>query len=124
MELSIAVWIDCPDCNEGLVERFEDRMNHRGEHYTRDWTEPCERCGGTGHLEVDLNADAALAGNFEPADEHLFVGALTEADVERFAAAETQAVVARLADARRGARSRPPHAYAAARINGRWRTYA
>lgn len=54
--------IDCPECNEGRVERFEDRMDSRGEHYTRDWTEECEHCAGTGHVDAAeaIDADAVL----------------------------------------------------------------
>lgn len=63
---------DCEHCNEGLVERFSDHLDHRGEHYTRDWTEPCEHCDGTGHVDAAeaIDADVELA---------LFVGAATEA---------------------------------------------
>ena len=80
---------DCHDCNDGLVDCSSDHMDSRGEHYTRDWQEPCERCDGTGRLEIDaaeLHVEMAL--DFDAADEPLFVGALTEADLERFAAAE------------------------------------
>ena len=60
----------CPCCTEGLracshcygmgtLEVSEDRLNARGEHYTRDWiescgdchaagSEPCTACGATG----------------------------------------------------------------------------
>ena len=60
----------CPCCTDGLrecshcygmgtIEVSEDRLNARGEHYTRDWiescgdchaagSEPCTACGATG----------------------------------------------------------------------------
>lgn len=61
--------IDCEECNEGRVDCSSDHMDSRGEHYTRDWTEECEHCAGTGHVDAAEAIDA----------DALFIGAATEA---------------------------------------------
>lgn len=65
---------DCEHCDHGTTEYSTDHLDHRGEHYTRDWQEPCQHCCGTGHVDAAeaIDADAKLA---------LFVGAATEAPV-------------------------------------------
>lgn len=49
----------------------------------------CAECAAEMHVDAALLIDDAA--DFCPADEALFVGALTEADLERFAAAESTA---------------------------------
>lgn len=41
--------IDCPDCEDGRVETFDDVMVG-GHHSTRDYVVECERCDGTGRV--------------------------------------------------------------------------
>lgn len=42
--------IDCPDCEDGRVETFDDRYSHSGGHTTRDYVVECDRCDGTGRV--------------------------------------------------------------------------
>lgn len=40
--------IDCPDCEDGRVETFDDVYSHSSGHSTRDYTVECDHCDGTG----------------------------------------------------------------------------
>lgn len=51
---------DCEHCDHGTTEYSTDHLDHRGEHYTRDWQEPCQHCCGTGHVDAATEAPVAL----------------------------------------------------------------
>jgi len=104
--------IDCEECNEGRVDCSSDHMDSRGEHYTRDWTEECEHCAGTGHVDAAEAIDA----------EALFVGAATVAHAARRGALAGQGRAMTLGEyAAHIAQGRPPLAWRGVRIAGRWR---
>ena len=85
------------------MDRFAAELDR---YLTREQPEAPEcSCGNELHYEADRESGLCeecraeveaveAAEDFSPADEALFVGALTEADVERFAAAETASRVA------------------------------
>lgn len=50
----------CTACNgEGRRECFSDEYSHRSGHYTREWTDECERCGGDGIEPEHVDCDCA-----------------------------------------------------------------
>lgn len=108
-------WVECDRCGgAGTIEVSEDRLDSRGEHYTRDRIESCGDCNGCCGVWVETpSADARvqralamaartmmaarrraaaivvrhdeLAQDIE-ADAALFVGAAHEADAARMVA--------------------------------------
>ena len=54
----------CDRCGgEGRTECFEDRFSPRSGHWTREWTEECGECGGTGEEpeHTDCDCDRCIA---------------------------------------------------------------
>lgn len=46
---------DCPTCDgTGTHEYSTDHLDSRGEHYTREHTEPCGDCDGEGRVWVEV----------------------------------------------------------------------
>lgn len=52
----------CTSCEgAGEIEVSEDRLDSRGEHYTREHMETCDRCGGEGGTWVDVEITTVRA---------------------------------------------------------------
>ena len=57
----------CDRCGgEGRIECFEDCFSPRSVHWTREWTEECGECGGTGEeppCAAGCDCDACCAAH-------------------------------------------------------------
>lgn len=49
MTLTPITTVECPDCDDGVVEHSEDRWSHRSGHYLTGSTGTCGTCHGEGH---------------------------------------------------------------------------